>query len=1645
MKVLREAYNSRKQIRMIAFSLLLLVMISLSSLTAAEPVIPIRGAKSDSYSDMADQDDCLTESDIESLMGTNFMVNNLDDPDLVNPFADEDFLTQLASNNPDAYNEYVTGIEQLSNLDFNSMEAYQYFLNEWQPEETASSVDLDGLSNESLSYEDALKDLLFGNQWTQSFSKLASDAESDDSLTTYQTDKEFVSTRQTSSGNLDITEKTTITAGQQTIEKTIISDEMDIIDTTVIEGAPEITLEEPEFSGLDNVSIKVKQKGEQITEGTKIVEQIVKIGISYKLPKFDKRLKIEIKFWKTGVRFLAWAKFEAGFHFFFPVKLVIEYPLEVTEGEAYSFKATLIPLDLPSYDEFDLHFLFDVGAAVEAKLPKLRHWKIKWRWKTLYGGGVYYAFDRDATYQTPLSGRKAVIPTGVYFDILPYIPHPIARTLSKYSYVKLGLGNLVAVGQSVTGVLKVLAGNNVESRDVVWTNPAGELKNLIFKAPDASVPSLRLRVCKLVFHARDLYLQPMLYLGLKDLKVLGFRIKLSKIRFKIPLPKLHFGSFNLPSRYSYTTASITIDPAEVYGFDMKVEEITPVQGEGVLATIGSQDKLYRVTIDNTGGKQDTIKLEVSGLPPGYTATFDQQSNLYPLGDRQLVVNFIVSPPYPNPNEPNTTSFTVTATSMGKVQNGLPDPSISKSAPLVIPITAGYTLDFDTDVSGVIQVYPGDHVTLGLYVHNLGNQEDILSINATLYTDHVNRTFDPLNFVLGRYGTATMDNSSTYSFKFAADDIFPSPGVYKMEINASSLNVPLIRSHELFFNFTAAYGIKAEITPTEITVRANYECNFTLTVNNTGNTVDNFTLQKSGDDPIPNYLFIYPDEGVLDIEPNETREVTITLRISDPSSVPANLYRFRIKVESAGSGGAGVFAAVDVQVNLLEAEYVPPEIFYMESFLPLDPLVYPTTSSILGPSWMAYDETTGSLDVYVDGVYNATLSGSWTNGIPVQVPVTGSGYQLAPGLYNITVVFNDAGSNSAMDQKWILIIGYADTVDPLVTPLNGTLNLPLNFTADHVLVWNCTEEFPLNSTLTLYKDGTEIATDLTTEQEIIEPEPLTWQTKFILQPGMIAVEGSYNFTLEIGDMGGKIASANITVNMASADSTPPDIDVGPATEGNQSHGEIISITATDLFPDKYELWINSSLVVSGSWLSGVPITFNVDDLEELVVNEDDLVIGDNDFEIVLFDKAGNSHRHPWTYLLHDVDKPVFLLAPSDFTAYEHTQKTMEVPYWQVQDKNPGNYEIYLDGVLVEEGIWGKVNNSVEVPLINLSLGTYTFEGRFFDSSGNWISSSVQVTVTDGLEPYIWPISDIRFEPLYTADWFEFFISEAYPDSYELYRNGTLIDGKFLTNEFPVVFVSISDLETGNYSYTLKVFDQAGNVGEITVLVEVADHTPPAIKRPPDLMISEGSTGYTLFWDIREANPQNYSLYRNGELLIDSDPLTATNITTSLDGLAMGEHEYTLIVVDEFGLSHSCTCYVNVVDITAPALTHLSDVRFITGDANAKLTWTAQDLHPASYSIKLDGADKLQNTWSNGEIALSLVGWSAGSYEVEITVSDTSGNTAIDTVQVTIVDSEEKTAYTEPKSFKPSPGFTMLLALVAIAILMAGNKVKRTKKQ
>ncbi|MDH5402736.1 MAG: hypothetical protein OEY49_09615, partial [Candidatus Heimdallarchaeota archaeon] len=170
---------------------------------------------------------------------------------------------------------------------------------------------------------------------------------------------------------------------------------------------------------------------------------------------------------------------------------------------------------------------------------------------------------------------------------------------------------------------------------------------------------------------------------------------------------------------------------------------------------------------------------------------------------------------------------------------------------------------------------------------------------------------------------------------------------------------------------------------------------------------------------------------------------------------------------------------------------------------------------------------------------------------------------------------------------------------------------------------------------------------------------------------------------------------------------------------------------------------------------------------------------------------------------------------------------------------------------------------------------------------------------------------------------------------------------------------------------------------------------------------GTAGNLLNWNVYDTDSSNYTIYKDGisySAGLLSGITTNTSITTNIDGLGLGEYNFTIVMQDSRGHKNSDEVWVMVVDGTSPVFNRIpADVNFAFGTLNHYLIWNATDNdNPNQYSIYDNGTIIDSGAWSNPtQISINIDNLSQGLHNITLTLNDISGNIATDLVWVNVI--------------------------------------------
>jgi len=272
-----------------------------------------------------------------------------------------------------------------------------------------------------------------------------------------------------------------------------------------------------------------------------------------------------------------------------------------------------------------------------------------------------------------------------------------------------------------------------------------------------------------------------------------------------------------------------------------------------------------------------------------------------------------------------------------------------------------------------------------------------------------------------------------------------------------------------------------------------------------------------------------------------------------------------------------------------------------------------------------------------------------------------------------------------------------------------------------------------------------------------------------------------------------------------------------------------------------------------------------------------------------------------------------------------------------------------------GISSITNNAPEM----FSLGSTVVTWVSIDSNGNTTTSEQTITVVDTTSPSIFVPADIVAE---AVDPVLNFIQLGDATTYDH------VGIESVTNDKPDSF------SFGSTTVTWTVVDTSGNISKGTQLVTVIDTTIPEIVAPSDVIV--------------EATGISNTVVEIGEATIYDIIQVYTITSDSPDTFPLGETVITWTATDSSGNSATATQTVTVVDTTAPGITAPDsiEVEATSVDNTVEIGNPVYDDLVEIISVTSDSPD----TFPLGE---TVITWTA---------TDSSGNSAIATQTVTVVD-------------------------------------------
>jgi len=206
--------------------------------------------------------------------------------------------------------------------------------------------------------------------------------------------------------------------------------------------------------------------------------------------------------------------------------------------------------------------------------------------------------------------------------------------------------------------------------------------------------------------------------------------------------------------------------------------------------------------------------------------------------------------------------------------------------------------------------------------------------------------------------------------------------------------------------------------------------------------------------------------------------------------------------------------------------------------------------------------------------------------------------------------------------------------------------------------------------------------------------------------------------------------------------------------------------------------------------------------------------------------------------------------------------------------------------------------------------------------------------------------------------------------------------------------------GDYTGALSYYMISGLAHSVDHYPSKADTSPPSISSPSDFYCEDDSGGNSITWFVDEDHISECQLTRNGTPVAIS--VWQGLVIVGVDELGLGTYVFVLSVIDTCANSANDTVLVTVGDTVAPSLSSPPDFSYDCGTTGNQILWDVSDANPHLYRIDGNAMTVGWTSWLSGEVSIDVDGLVVGVFDFTISVVDTNGNMATDTVHVTVVD-------------------------------------------
>ncbi len=641
------------------------------------------------------------------------------------------------------------------------------------------------------------------------------------------------------------------------------------------------------------------------------------------------------------------------------------------------------------------------------------------------------------------------------------------------------------------------------------------------------------------------------------------------------------------------------------------------------------------------------------------------------------------------------------------------------------------------------------------------------------------------------------------------------------------------------------------------------------------------------------------------------------------------------------------------------------------------ITLPTNSVVLAGTGTDTDGTiTGYLWTKISGPTTGTVTG------PNLASTTATG--LVQGVYKFELKVTDNGGLTDTDTMQVTVNPPANVAPTANAGVDQTITLPTNITN---LAGSGTDP---DGTITSYRwtkvSGPTVGVITSVTSAITTVTAL--------------VQGSYQFELQVTDNSGGTDTDTMTVTVNAQINQSPNANAG-VDQNITLPVNTVSTNGSGTDPDgtiaSYQ-WVKISGPASGTIVNATSATTNITGLTQGVYQ----------FQLTVTDNSGATG----TDIMQVTVNAATNQAP---TANAGIDQNITLPVNTVSTNGSGTDP---DGTIASYQ-WVKISGPASGTIVNatsattnitgLTQGVYQFQLTVTDNSGATGTDIMQVTVNVPVN--LAPTANAGTDQAITlpTNYTTLNGSGADPDGTITAYRWRKISGpaNFTITNTNAAATTVTGMMLGVYQFELRVTDNNGAYGRDTVQVTVnpTANVAPTANAGPDQNITLPINGVSLN-GIGTDPDGNIASY---EWIKISGPVngTITNTTsaaTTVTGLVQGLYLFELAVTDNNGATDTDTLQVTVnaaVNLAPTAVAGLNQsITLPTNSTSLNGSGTDPDGTIATYEWSQVSGPSTATITNANTATPSITGLVQGIYLFQLTVTDNSGATATDIMQISV---------------------------------------------